>query len=251
MATVKGPAGMKGELWNAYVCSFPLCPAQVCLPPAGVASRMCKAWRRAFPTGRWASMRMVTSLCAARRVRGSPRDPVVWADAAQLASWVRDGMGTPLVDQGHWRRWRLAQNWALGHLDAGPWKTQDKAILEAQECRTVPTAAFYNALMHDSYGSAAPGHWHLRGAARRWWTTRGEETGLVQGATLTQAFHMLEVLFGGVLEVPVKAEAGQGCAPASLRMRGSRHQMGMDFSGSWYARRGLVWSLCRRHLGQE
>ena len=75
VATVKGPSGMKGELWNAYVVSLTPYPAQVSLPPAGVASRMCKAWRRTFPTGRWASMRMVTSLCAAYRVRWAPQGP--------------------------------------------------------------------------------------------------------------------------------------------------------------------------------
>ena len=127
-----------------------------------MAKRLTTALRRAFPTGQWASPFLVVAACTAHGVRGTPRGPVLWADAAQIAGWVREGRPVPIPNQRHHGRWAEVQRWAEQHRGERPWRRTTKAILDDGLLGKVPTSASYTAMVCERHLQAGMTLWQER-----------------------------------------------------------------------------------------
>ena len=215
VAAARGSPGHRAALWNSYVASVLLYPAQIApLDDAGRA-RTEEAFRKGLFLPAWAPVWLPGALHAMFGVAGCPRVPGVAADAAAAMAWCKDGgWGPPTLTRAAGAIWARLRHWAEISTGPAPGHGQAAMTAAAERIAALPVAlggrvarahlrraggAFYRATWWAWHGAAGRAWFRRRSALRRWLPTDGDEWQLLAACRrFTQAWHVVKLLAGGL-----------------------------------------------------
>ena len=141
VAAARGSPGHRAALWNCYVGSVMLYPAQVApLDDAGRAL-VERAFRRGLFLAGWAPVWLPGALHAMFGVAGCPRVPAVAADAAAAMAWCKDGgWGPPCLAEAAHGIWSRVRRWAERATGPSPGHGEDARRRAAERIAHLPVA---------------------------------------------------------------------------------------------------------------